>query len=111
MYERFYGFKEEPFSLLPDPAFFYMSEQHSAALTMLNYGLHNHAGFTVITGGVGCGKTTLIHYLIEQLNQDITLGLISNTHESFGDLFQWVLLAFGLEYSGKSEDRALQDIH
>ena len=48
MYESFYGFKEKQFSLLPDPAFLYMSEQHSAALTMLEYGLHNQAGFSVV---------------------------------------------------------------
>ena len=103
MYEKFYGFKEKPFSLLPDPAYFYNSRQHSAALTMFEYGLHNQAGFTVITGGIGCGKTTLVHYLIERLQSDITLGLINNTHESFGDVLQWVLLAFGLNYSGKEK--------
>ncbi len=103
MYEQFYGFKEKPFSLLPDPAYFYNSRQHSAALTMFEYGLHNQAGFTVITGGIGCGKTTLVHYLIERLQSDITLGLINNTHESFGDVLQWVLLAFDLYYSGKEK--------
>lgn len=103
MYETFYGFKEKPFSLLPDPAYYYNSRQHSAALTMFEYGLHNQAGFTVITGGIGCGKTTLIHYLIERLESDVTLGLINNTHESFGDLLQWVLLAFGLDFSGRKK--------
>lgn len=103
MYERFYGFKEKPFSLLPDPAYFYNSEQHSSALTMFEYGLHNQAGFTVITGGIGCGKTTLIHCLIDRLKDDITLGLISNTHESFGDLLNWVLLAFDLECRGRKK--------
>ncbi len=103
MYEKYYGFEEKPFSLLPDPAYYYNSEQHSAALTMFEYGLHNQAGFTVITGGIGCGKTTLIHYLIDRLERDITLGLISNTHESFGDLLNWILLAFGLECSGKKK--------
>jgi type II secretory pathway predicted ATPase ExeA len=103
MYENFYGFKERPFSLLPDPSYFYYSKQHSAALTMFEYGLHNQAGFTVITGGIGCGKTTLVHYLIERLQSDISLGLITNTHESFGDLLQWVLLAFGLEYSERKK--------
>lgn len=103
MYEGFYGFKEKPFSLLPDPAYFYDSKQHSAALTMFEYGLHNQAGFTVITGGIGCGKTTLIHYLIGRLESDITLGLINNTHESFGDLLHWVLLAFNLECRGKKK--------
>lgn len=103
MYEGFYGFKEKPFSLLPDSAYFYNSEQHRAALAIFEYGLHNQAGFTVITGGIGCGKTTLIHYLIDRLERDITLGLISNTHESFGDLLHWILFAFGLECEGKKK--------
>ncbi len=103
MYEGFYKLKEKPFSLLPDPAYFYNSEQHSAALTMFEYGLHNQAGFTVITGSIGCGKTTLIRYLIDGLERDISVGLISNTHESFGELLQWVLFAFDLDYSGRNK--------
>ena len=60
MYDSFYGFREKPFALLPDPAFLYMSEKHRKALTMLQYGIVNQAGFTVITGEVGAGKTTLL---------------------------------------------------
>ena len=60
MYESFYGLSEKPFSLLPDPSFLYMSSAHSSALTMLEYGMTQQAGFTVVTGEVGCGKTTLI---------------------------------------------------
>ncbi|MDH3689445.1 MAG: AAA family ATPase [Gammaproteobacteria bacterium] len=65
---------------------------------MLQYGLANQAGITVITGEIGCGKTTLIRHLLDQMDRDITVGLITNTHSSFGDLLQWVLLAFDLEY-------------
>ncbi len=103
MYESFYGFKEKPFSLLPDPAFLYMSKKHRQALSMLEYGLMNQAGFTVITGEIGAGKTTLIRLLLEQMDQDVTVGLVSNTHPSFGEMLQWVLLAFGLPYRGKEK--------
>jgi putative secretion ATPase (PEP-CTERM system associated) len=98
MYEAFYGFKEKPFTLLPDPAFLYLGSKHSTAYSMLEYGLVNQAGFTVITGEVGSGKTTLIRHLLNQIDEDITIGLVSNTHREMGELLQWVLLAFGQEY-------------
>ena len=56
MYEHFYGLAERPFSLLPDPDFLYLGEQHSMALAMLQYGLMNQAGFTVITGEIGSAR-------------------------------------------------------
>lgn len=99
MYEVFYGFREKPFSLLPDPAFLFLARQHSAALAVLEYGLVNQAGFTVVTGEVGCGKTTLVRHLLNTLGRDITVGLLSNTQG--GELLQWVLLAFGLDYRSK----------
>ena len=102
MYEAFYGLNEKPFSLLPDPGFLFLSSKHRQALSMMEYGLMNQAGFTVITGEIGSGKTTLVRQLLKQLEFDhtITVGLVSNTHQSFGELLQWVLLAFKLEYSG-----------
>jgi len=103
MYKEFYQFKEKPFSLLPDPGFLYMSKKHRQALSMLEYGIMNQAGFTVVTGEIGAGKTTLIRQLLEQMDEDITVGLVSNTHPSFGEMLQWVLLAFDLEYRGKEK--------
>jgi type II secretory pathway predicted ATPase ExeA len=101
MYEAFYGLKEKPFSLLPDPAFLYLSDKHRMALTLLEYGLANQAGFSVITGEIGAGKTTLIRQLLNQLGQDVTVGLITNPHPNFGDLLQWILLAYNLDRTGK----------
>jgi general secretion pathway protein A len=98
MYEVFYNLKEKPFTLLPDPGFLYLSKRHRMALTMLEYGLMNQAGFTVISGDIGAGKTTLIRHLLNNMDQEHTVGLISNTHRSFGELLQWVLLAFNLEH-------------
>ena len=90
MYESFYKLKEKPFTLLPDPGFLYLSDKHRMALTLLEYGLTNHAGFTVISGEIGAGKTTLIRHLLNNVDQEFTVGLISNTHRSFGELMQWV---------------------
>jgi general secretion pathway protein A len=101
MYETFYSFREKPFSLLPDPAFLFLARQHGTALAVLEYGLVNQAGFTVVTGEIGCGKTTLIRHVLNSLGQDITVGLLSNTQR--GELLQWVLMAFGLDYRGKEK--------
>ncbi|VAX08519.1 General secretion pathway protein A [hydrothermal vent metagenome] len=73
------------------------------ALTMLQYGLMNQAGITVISGEVGSGKTTLIRKLLSEIDNNISVGLISNTHTAFGDLLQWVSMAFNLEYKGKDK--------
>ena len=100
MYETHFGFREKPFSLLPDPGFLYLGRRHSMALAMLQYGVRSQAGFTVIAGEIGSGKTTLIRHLLDQLESDVTVGLISNTHSSFGELLEWVLLAFGIPHQG-----------
>jgi type II secretory pathway predicted ATPase ExeA len=104
MYEAFYGFKEKPFSLTPDPEFLFMSQQHESALTMLEYGLTLHGGITVITGEIGSGKTTLIRRAIQMLDSQFTVGIISNTHSNIGELLKWVLFAFDLDY--RSKDKA-----
>ena len=75
MYEAFYGLSEKPFSIRPDPTFLYLGKRHSLAYTMLEYGVEHGDGFTVITGEVGCGKTTLIRHLLNNLEQDVNVGL------------------------------------
>ena len=101
MYENFYGFREKPFSLLPDPDFLYLSSKHSSAYSVLEYGLTGQAGFTVISGEVGSGKTTLVRRFLQQVGADTTVGLISNTPSGFGDLLRWILYAFDIDYQGK----------
>ncbi len=96
MYETFYGFKEKPFSMLPDPGFLFLGKKHQAALTLLEYGLLNHVGFCVISGEPGAGKTTILRALLKKVGDDTTVGLITNTHRSFGGLLDWILSAFNL---------------
>jgi general secretion pathway protein A len=102
MYKSFYGLKEKPFSLLPDPAYLYLSKQHEMAMTLLEYSLENQTGFCVISGKAGTGKTTLLRRLLNQIGDDVSIGLISNTHHSFGELLRWILQAFSLEDAGKT---------
>ncbi len=103
MYEAFYGFKDKPFSMLPDPSFLFLSKKHQAALTLLEYGLLNHVGFCIISGEAGAGKTTILRSLLLRVPDDVTVGLISNTHQSFGGLLDWVLSAFDLHQPGLTQ--------
>ena len=102
MYESFYGLREKPFSLLPDPAYLYLSRQHAMALSLIEYSLENQAGFCVVTGKAGTGKTTLLRRLLNRVGGDVAVGLITNTHHSFGELLRWILHAFMLPDAGKS---------
>ena len=99
MYEAFYGLKEKPFSIQPDPGFLFMGKRHTLAYTVLQYALQNRAGFTVICGDIGCGKTTLIRKLLDELGSEVTVGLVTNTHPDLSDLTEWILLAYGLPYN------------
>ena len=109
MYQSYYGFREKPFSLLPDSGFLYLSGKHRMALTLLEYGLMNQTGFTVISGGIGTGKTTLIRKLLNDIDPTLKVGLISNTHQTFGDLLQWIALAYDLPHQGKDKVQLYQD--
>ena len=85
MYEAYYGLREKPFSILPDPDLIYWGQIHRMAFAMLEFGVMNNAGFTVITGEIGSGKTTLVRHLLKKLDpKKINVGLISNTPQGQG---------------------------
>ena len=101
MYEAFYGLREKPFSIVPDPDLIYWGHNHLLAFAMLEFGVRNSAGFTVITGEIGSGKTTMLRYLLRQLDpHTVTVGLISNTPRGTEGLLQWVLMALKQPYEG-----------
>ncbi|MFH1146278.1 MAG: XrtA/PEP-CTERM system-associated ATPase [Pseudomonadota bacterium] len=105
MYESFYGLTDRPFRIVPDPDFLYLSEEHRLALVYLEYGLANQAGFIVITGEIGTGKTTLIRTLLRRLDQKTRVASIFNTTVLPDQLLQMVLREYEIPFSdrGKSE--------
>jgi type II secretory pathway predicted ATPase ExeA len=110
MYESFFGLREKPFALLPDPDFLFMSSKHSLALSILEYSLAGQAGFCAITGDIGSGKTTLIRILLRRIGRDVTLGLISNTHSGLTDITAWALAAFGRATDARSDSEIYQEL-
>ena len=101
MYEAFYKLREKPFSILPDPDLIYWGKMHSMAFTMLEFGVMNNAGFTVITGEIGSGKTTLVRHLLRKINPQMTVGLISNSPQGRQELLQWVLMSLNQPFDGE----------
>lgn len=100
MYEAFYELRGKPFSILPDPNLIYWGRMHSMAFTMLEFGVMNNAGFTVITGEIGSGKTTLVRHLLKKLPTNISVGLISNSPQGRQELLQWIMMSLERPFDG-----------
>src|SRR5260370_33859893 len=103
MYERHFGFKSKPFALTPDPAYLYLSRQHAMAMTLLEFGLESQAAFSLLTGDIGSGKTTLVRRLVRGLGSQVAVGLICNTHGSFKSIHGWMLSALGIAPNDDSD--------
>jgi putative secretion ATPase (PEP-CTERM system associated) len=110
MYERFYELRERPFALSPDPEYLYPSRGHREALDYLRYGIETHAGFVVITGEIGSGKTTLVQTLLRRLDDQTTVGRIVNTILEPRELLETIMLDFGLPVDGRSKPVLLRDL-
>ena len=111
MYERFYNLRERPFSLSPDPDYLYPSRVHREALGYLRYGIEGHAGFVVITGEIGCGKTTLLQTMLRSLDRQTSVSRLVNTMLDARELVEAVMLDFGLDPGqGRSKPHLLRDL-
>lgn len=111
MYETFFGFKEKPFTLTPDPKYFYPSRAHREAVDHLLYGIREREGFIVITGGVGTGKTTLCRAMLLQLEPDTTTAVILNPILSEDELLRAILLDFGLTAAGATKNDLIAELN
>jgi general secretion pathway protein A len=99
MYLNFYGFKEEPFNLTPNSKFFFSSLKHSEALNSLMYAIDQRKGFIVITGEIGSGKTTVCRTLLNKLNRNTEVALITNTHLNSKDLMHTILEDLEIDFN------------
>src|SRR3974390_733395 len=108
MYNAFFGFNEHPFSLSPDPAFLYRSEQHEEALANLIYGVQNRKGFIVLTGEVGTGKTTMLECLRDYLDaQRIEFAFVFNSRITPQQFFEMVAYDLDLRCDRSSKTEVL----
>ncbi len=105
MYESFFGLRELPFSLTPDPRFLWLSDTHEEGLATLVYGITRGKGFLLLTGEVGTGKTTLLRAALRELPRDTDTALIINTIGLTPlDLLKLIAAEFGIE--GRFESTA-----
>src|SRR5579864_1697875 len=97
MYKNFFGLRENPFNVYPDPRFLYLTPQTQEARDQLTYGIQDRKGFILLTGEAGTGKTTLINYLLDWLrHQKMPTAFIFNSHLSVNHLFDFILTDFGI---------------
>ncbi|ADJ64238.1 AAA family ATPase [Herbaspirillum seropedicae] len=111
MYESFYGLRDKPFRLRPDPSFFFGSKGHKRAMSYLEYGLSQGEGFIIVTGEVGAGKTTLVRKLLGKINpMQIISAHIVNTHLDPDNTLRMVASAFGLATENASKAALLTQL-
>ncbi len=111
MYTAFFGLREKPFDLLPNPDFLYPSRAHKRALTYLTHGIKERAGFILLTGEVGSGKTTLIRNMIRSQLRDSVLSKVFNTRVDSLQLLVQINGDFGLETDGRDKATLLRDLN
>ena len=112
MYKQFFGLRENPFNVNPDPRYLFLTSQTQEALDEMTYGIHARKGLIVLTGEVGTGKTTLINRLLDWLRQQQTpTCYIFNSHLDACHLFDFILADFGVPFESKSNGSALMRLN
>ena len=111
MYQEFYGLREKPFVLTPDPQFLYLSESHQTAIESLLYGIQQKEGFMVITGDIGTGKTTICRALLGRLDKNVKTAVIFNSFLTEEELLESILLDFGFPSKGRSRKERIDALN
>ncbi len=111
MYRKFYGLKEKPFEITPDPKFLYLSENHKEALALLTYAVRERRGFTVVTGEVGTGKTTLVQSLLSKLDGNTRTAYLFNPMMGSTDFLHYICQDLGLRSQKRSKGQYLAQLH
>ncbi|TMA97148.1 MAG: hypothetical protein E6J74_06005 [Deltaproteobacteria bacterium] len=111
MYSKYFGFEEFPFSVNPDPRFFYSNAAYQDVLAGLEHGIEARNGFTVVTGEAGTGKTTLLHRLVSSSAGTIEYALIINPRLGFIPLLRTILQNLGLPSSSTDRETLLEQLN
>jgi len=112
MYKSFFGLKENPFNVNPDPRFLYMTKQIEETLTSLMYGIQTRKGFVTLTGEVGTGKTTLINRLLDWLHhRRARTAFLFNSRMNTNQLFDFILAEFDIACDSKSKSQQLMKLN
>ena len=108
MYHRFFGLRENPFNVNPDPRYLYMTPQIQEALAGLTYGVQNRKGFILLTGEVGTGKTTLLNRLLDWLRaQRVASAFVFNTRLDVSQMFDFMLTEFEISCESREKSQVL----
>lgn len=113
MYLDYFGFQEMPFHVTPNPRFLFLSPTHEEALQHLRYGIEDKKGFIVLTGEVGCGKTTLCRRLLEELEsrEEVDTALLLNSRVSETQLLRGIMKELGEEAKARSKNDLLDKMN
>lgn len=97
MYKKFFGLKENPFSVNPDPRYLFLTRHAEEALACLTYGIHNRKGFILLTGEVGTGKTTLLNALLDRLRRErVATAFVFNSRLNVPQFLDFMMADFGI---------------
>jgi general secretion pathway protein A len=108
MYQRFFGLRESPFNVNPDPRYLFMTSQIQESLAGLTYGIQNKKGFILLTGEVGTGKTTLLNRLLDWLRgQRVATAYIFNSKLEVNHLFDYMMADFEIPCESREKSQVL----
>lgn len=108
MYKKFFGLRENPFNVNPDPRYLYMTSHAQEALACLTYGIQNRKGFVMLTGEVGTGKTTLLNKLLDWLHREgIPTAFVFNPRLNVSQFLDFMMADFGLPCEPKMKGQTL----
>jgi len=112
MYQRFFGLREGPFNVNPDPRYLFLTRQMQEALAALTYGIQNRKGFILLTGEVGTGKTTLLNKLLDWLHgQRVSTAFIFNSQLDVSQLFDFIMADFEIPCESREKSQVLMRLN
>jgi general secretion pathway protein A len=112
MYKGFFGLKDNPFNVNPDPRFLFFTKEIEEAFSGLKYGVQNRKGFITLTGEVGTGKTTLVNRLLDWLQEErVRTAFLFNSRMNSSQLFDFILAEFGIPCESRSKSQLLMKLN